>query len=255
MKLKASIRSILFFLFLVGIWWLIVRLHVVDSMMLPGPKDVFDNLLDNLRSGNLLASVAVSLRRVAIGYLISLLVGVPLGILLARVPFLADTVGSLVAGLQALPSICWLPLALLWFGLNDKAILFVVVMGSFVSITVAVQDGVNNLPPSYLRAARTLGASGLALYTQVLLPASLPAILTGAKLGWAYAWRALMAGELLFVSVGLGRMLMVGRELADMSQVLSVMIVIIAIGLFADKVVFGNAEALVREKFGLNTNE
>jgi len=171
---------------------------------------------------------------------------------LARVSLLADTVGSMISGLQALPSICWLPLALLWFGLNDNAILFVVVMGSFVSISVAVEDGVRNLPPTYVRGAKTLGAKGVALYTQVLLPASLPSILTGAKLGWAYAWRALMAGELLFVSVGLGHMLMVGRDLGDMSQVIGVMLVIIAIGLFTDRVIFGNAESLVRERFGLS---
>lgn len=250
--MKSAFRKIVFFAGIVFLWWALSRAGVFNPTMVPSPWQVLDNLRENFGNHTLLQAIAVSMRRVAVGYLISLALGIPLGIVLARVPFLSDTVGSVVVGLQSLPSICWLPLALLWFGLNDSAILFVVVMGSFVSIAIAVEDGVRNLPPGYVRGARTLGVSGLALYTEVLLPASLPAILTGAKLGWAYAWRALMAGELLFVTVGLGRMLMVGRDLGDMSQVISVMLVIIAIGLFADRVIFGNVESLVRDRFGLS---
>jgi NitT/TauT family transport system permease protein len=157
-----------------------------------------------------------------------------------------------VTGLQALPSICWLPLALLWFGLNDRAILFVVVMGSLTSVIITVKDGVMNLSPTYVRAALTMGTSPFRLYTDVLLPASLPSILTGAKLGWAYAWRALMAGELLFVSLGLGHLLIMGRELADMSQVMAIMVVISALGLFVDLVIFGALERRVRSRFGFD---
>jgi NitT/TauT family transport system permease protein len=250
--MKSAVRKIVFFAALILAWSLMSRARLWSDTLFPSPGQVWGNLADNFRNHTLMTAIGVSMRRVCIGYLISLLVGVPLGILLARIEFLADTVGSVVVGLQSLPSICWLPLALLWFGLNDKAILFVVIMGSFVSITVAVQDGVRNLPPGYVRGARTLGARGVALYTEVLLPASLPAILTGAKLGWAYAWRALMAGELLFATIGLGQMLEEGRTLGDMSQVIAVMIVIIAIGLFTDRVIFGNAESLVRERFGLS---
>jgi NitT/TauT family transport system permease protein len=195
-------------------------------------------------------AIAVSLRRVLAGYAISLTIGVPLGVLLARSRALADTVGALVAGIQALPSICWLPLALLWFGLNDRAILFVVVMGSFVAVSSTVEDGVKSLPPSYVRAARTMGTSHWRMYTEVLLPASLPAILTGAKQGWSYAWRALMSGELLFVSLGLGHLLMMGRELGDMTEVLSVMLVIVGLGLFVDRFVFGALERVVRDRWG-----
>lgn len=250
--MKRAFRRVMFFAVLIVAWALMSRAHIWNDTLFPSPGQVWDDLRENFSNHTLLAAIGVSMRRVAIGYLISVLVGVPLGILLARIEFLADTLGSVIVGLQSLPSICWLPLALLWFGLNDKAILFVVIMGSFVSITVAVQDGVRNLPPSYVRGARTLGVRGVSLYTEVLLPASLPAILTGAKLGWAYAWRALMAGELLFATVGLGQMLEEGRTLGDMSQVIAVMMVIIAIGLFTDRVIFGNAESLVRERFGLS---
>ena len=246
-------RRLGFFAALLAFWALLAGRHVWDETLFPGPLAVGRTLWGLVIDGSLPDAVAVSLRRVIVGYLLSLAIGVPLGILLARQRWAEETVGSLVTGFQALPSICWLPLALLWFGLNDRAILFVVVMGSMVSITVAVRDGVRNLPPTYVRAARTMGTDGWRLYTDVLLPASLPAVMTGAKLGWSYAWRALMSGELLFVSLGLGHMLMMGRELSDMSQVLSVMIVIIALGLLADNMIFGSLERLVRRQWGLGT--
>lgn len=235
------------------LWAVVANRHVWDPTLFPHPLTVGQTLWRLLSSGMLLDGLSVSLRRVLEGYFISLAIGVPLGFLLARNKLARETIGSIVVGFQALPSICWLPLALLWFGLNDTAILFVVIMGSLVSIAVAVQDGVQNLPPTYVRAARTMGTSGWRMYTDVLLPASLPGMLIGAKLGWSYAWRALMAGELLYVSLGLGHMLNMGRELGDMSQVLAVMIVIIAIGLITDSYIFGGIERQVRARWGLNT--
>lgn len=208
-------------------------------------------LIEMFRDGSMLIAIHVSLQRVLLGYGISLLFGVPLGILLARSKVARATVGALVLGLQTLPSICWLPLALLWFGLNDRAILFVVVTGSLLAIAVAVEDGVKNVPPVYLRAARTLGTRPLAFYTEVLLPASLPAIMTGAKLGWSFAWRALMSGELLVAGLGLGQQLQQGRDLADMSRVIAIMIVIIALGLLVDYTIFSELETRVRERWGL----
>jgi NitT/TauT family transport system permease protein len=144
-------------------------------------------------------------------------------------------------------------LALLWFGLSEKAIMFVVVMGAVLSVTLSTADGVRNTPPLYLRAARTMGARGLRLYTGVILPSALPAILSGMKLGWSFAWRSLMAGELLYVSVGLGlgQLLTMGRELNDMSQVIAVMLLIVAIGLLVDRAIFAPVERRVRERWGL----
>lgn len=192
------------------------------------------------------------MRRLLIGYAISLLVGIPLGIFLAKVEWLSDTVGSVVLGLQTVPSVCWLPIALIMFGQNDGAILFVVVMGALLAITVAVQDGVRNLPPSYLRAARTMGTLSFAVYTQVILPATTPAIVLGAKLGWSFAWRSLMAGELLYETPGLGHLLNRGRQTGDMSQVVMVMLTIVVLGLITDKVVFATLETRVRERWGLS---
>ena len=252
----STLKRLAFFAVLFLVWEILAERHIWNATLFPSPIEVGRTLGHLIGDGSLSDAIAVSLRRVLAGYGISLAIGVPLGALLARSQFAEETIGSVVAGFQSLPSICWLPLALLWFGLNDRAIVFVIVMGSLVSITIAVRDGVRNLPPTYVRAARTLGAGGGRLYVQVLLPAALPAILSAAKLGWSFAWRALMSGELLFVSVGLGRLLMMGRELADMSQVLAVMIVIAAIGLLTDSLIFGSLESarstILGPRYGLS---
>jgi NitT/TauT family transport system permease protein len=250
--LIGSLRRAGFFVLLIALWEIIYRVGVWDPALFPSPWQVARSLQRSFADGSLLISTSVSIRRMLIGFAVSLVIGIPLGLVLARVRWLDETLGSLVLGLQTLPSICWLPLALLWFGLNDGAIIFVVVIGALLAITVSVRDGVKNVPPVYLRAARTMGASPLAIYTEVLLPASLPSMITGAKLGWSFAWRSLMAGELLFVSVGLGHQMMMGRELADMSQVIAVMIVIVGLGLITDYLIFGSLEQRVRERWGLN---
>jgi NitT/TauT family transport system permease protein len=194
--------------------------------------------------------ILVSMRRLIVGYLISLVCGVGLGLALARSRVLRESVGTVVTGLQALPSICWLPLALLWFGLSEAAILFVVVAGSLLAITVATESGVRNVPPLYTRAARTMGARGATLYLRVILPAALPSIISGMRLGWTFAWRSLMAGELLFVSGGLGQLLATGRELGDMARVMAVMVAIVSLGLVTEVLLFQRLDARVREVWG-----
>ncbi len=201
--------------------------------------------------GRLAAGTLVSLRRLFQGYLLSVAIGVPLGMLIARVTLLRLAFKPVVMGLQALPSICWLPLALLWFGLNDSAILFVVVMGSVLSISIAAEDGVSSIQPQLLQQAGTLGIRGLRFYAGVLLPGALPGIVTGLKLGWSFAWRALMAGELLFVSGGLGQLLSMGRELMDVPQVMAVMLAIVAVGYLFDRLLFQTLERKVRRRWGL----
>lgn len=192
-----------------------------------------------------------SVQRIIIGYVVSVLLGVALGLLIGRFKLLDETIGSLMLGLQVLPSICWLPLAILWFGLNEQAIQFVVVMGAFLSIAIATDSGIRNIPPIYVRAAKTMGITGFSLYRRVILPAALPSIITGMKLGWSFAWRSLMAGELLFVSAGLGQLLQVGRELHDIAQVVAVMFIIVAIGLVFDRLIFSKLEKRIRLKWGV----
>jgi NitT/TauT family transport system permease protein len=243
--------SVLFFLLLLLAWELLFRLGLWPPYVFPSPTAVAAALVKGFASGQYVLAVLTSLRRIAVGYGLSIVLGVPLGLALGRSRLMQASLGSLVVGLQALPSICWLPLALLWFGLGETAILFVVVMGALLAITISSADGVRNTPPLYLRAARTMGARGLRLYARVILPAAYPGIVSGMKLGWSFAWRSLMAGELLFITLGLGQALAMGRELNNMSAVIAVMLIIIAIGLGVDRLVFAPIERNIRERWGL----
>ncbi len=245
-------RRLIFFLGLLVIWESVCRMGLWPSYIFPSPLGVIQTLARGFQNGTFWVGIGISMKRILIGFGISAIAGITLGLLIGRIRLLDETLGSLVLGLQTLPSICWLPLALLWFGLSETAILFVVVMGALLSITMATEAGVKNTSPHYLRAARNLGAQGWKLYALVILPAALPAIVTGMKLGWSFAWRSLMAGELLYVSFGLGHLLMIGRELNDMNQVIAVMLVIIAIGLIVDRLIFAPIESRVREIWGLH---
>ena len=232
-------------------WEVAHRIGLWPKFLFPSPSEVLYTLVNGFHDKSFIIGIIASMRRIVIGYLISLVAGLALGLSFGRIKFLEETLGSLALGLQTLPSICWLPLALLWFGLNESAIIFVVIMGAFLSITIATESGVKNVPPLWLRAGRNMGAKGHRMLLEVIITASLPSIIVGMKQGWSFAWRSLMAGELLYVSVGLGHLLTLGRELNDMSQVLAVMIVIIIIGLLVDRIVFANLERGMRERWGL----
>jgi NitT/TauT family transport system permease protein len=252
--LESLAGKLVFFALVILLWQGLSMLELWPAYIFPAPLQVMESLVRGFGNGTLFVGISTSMRRVVIGYAFSLVAGTVLGVLLGRVRYLDRTLGSLVLGLQTLPSICWLPLALLWFGLSERAILFVVIMGATLSITLATEDGVKNTPPVYLHAARNLGARGWKLYLWVILPAALPSYVTGMKLGWSFAWRSLMAGELLYVSLGLGHLLMMGRELNDMSQVIAVMIVIVAVGLAIDRLVFAPLERRVRGQWGLTAS-
>lgn len=247
---KWTIR-LLFYVLLIAIWQVLFNSAIWQDFILPSPLEVSQSIVSGFQGNFYLQSILASLARLGIGYAISLTLGLILGLLIGRFNLLKETVGSLVLGLQGLPSICWLPLAILWFGLNDQAIIFVVIMGALFSITLGVDAGVRNLPPVYLKAARNLGTRGLALYTEVIFPAAFPTILSGLKQGWSFAWRSLMAGELLYNTTSLGNLLETGRDLLDSAQVVSVMLLIIVIGVTIDALIFGPLERLTRARWGL----
>lgn len=260
-----------FFLTLLFAWELSIRQGWVNSLVIPKPTDVFRYFVDfhrdvsgaiespwklegALTDGTLFTAVWVTMRRLITGYLIGLAIGIPTGIFCGRFKMVRDTVGQISLSLQTLPSVCWVPLSLIWFGMDEKAILFIVVMGTVWSIIVATQDGVRAIPPLYLRAASTMGSRGFHLWTRVILPASLPAIVGGMKQGWAFAWRSLMAGEVyvtILTGIGLGTLLHYGRELHNMSQVVGVMATIMLVGLLADRIVFAPIEGALRRRWGL----
>lgn len=233
------------------LWELVARFGPWPHYLFPGPAKVAARIVRMMGDGSLAAAVLRSMGRLGQGYLLSAAIGVPLGVLIARIEAMRIAFRPLVLGLQALPSICWLPLAILWFGLSEQAIVFVVIMGSLLAITIATEDGVAAIDPLLLRASGTLGIRGLRFYAGVLVPAALPGIVTGLKLGWSFAWRALMAGELLFVAGGLGQLLQQGREVLDAAQVLGVMLCIVALGAFVDQGVFRFVEVRVRQRWGL----
>jgi NitT/TauT family transport system permease protein len=249
--MKRAARLIVFYAGLLGLWSLLAQLKLWPPYLFPTPWGVAQALFVGFQDHSLVIAIAVSMRRVLIGYAISLVLGMVLGLGVASSKFLEETMGGLLVSLQSLPSICWWPLALLWFGLSQNAILFVVIMGSLLSVTLAMEDGRKQMPKIYSMAGRNLGASGFQLFLHVLLPASLPFVVSGLKQGWAFAWRSLITAEMLYLSLGLGQVLMMGRDLNDMSAVIAVMILIVAIGYVIDGIVFKSIERHLQRKWGL----
>ena len=250
--MNSVLKRVIFYILLIGLWELLVSCRIWPEYVLPSSLSVSKTLIRGFQDQTFIIGIAISMKRIAIGYAISIVIGIPLGLLIGRFKIIEVTLGSLISGLQTLPTICWLPLALLWFGLNDLTIIFLVAMGAVFSITVATDTGFKSVPTLYIRAARTLGAKRRKLYLEIIIPAALPHIVTGMKQGWSFAWRSLMAGELLIVCLGLGHLMMIGRELNDMSQVIAVMVVIILIGILVDRLFFVKVEQRIRERWGLS---
>ncbi len=242
-----------FFIALIAAWYVAVMSGRWSPVLLPSPESIADYLWSALLDGSLLEGCWVTLRRLLVGYIIGVAMGLPLGLLTSTSQSFEDTVGALALGLQTLPSVCWVPLALLWFGQTETAMLFVVVMGTVWSVLIATDTGARTIPPIYARAARTMGSEGFHKWTRVVLPASLPFLVSGMKQGWAFAWRSLMAAEIyvtILTGFGLGHLLHYGRELNAMDQVIGIMLVIVLIGLAADKVLFSPWERFLHQRWG-----
>jgi NitT/TauT family transport system permease protein len=245
------LRQAVFYGALLAVWTLVVRAHIWSPYLLPAPKGVAMALWDGFKDHSFWIGIGVTMKRMLIGYSLSVALGMIIGLGVGSSKFLEETLGGLLVSLQSLPSICWIPLAVLWFGLTEKAILFVVLMGSLLSVTIAMEDGRKQMPKIYGMAGRNLGARGFRLFWHVLLPASLPYLVSGLKQGWAFGWRSLIQAEMIFLSLGLGQLLMMGRDLNDMSQVIAVMLLIIVIGFVVDGLVFRTVERRLQNKWGL----
>jgi NitT/TauT family transport system permease protein len=242
-----------FYAALTTVWWLAVASGRWSAVLLPSPYEVANYLWSAARDGTLFEAIVVTLKRLLIGYFIGVAIGLPVGLLMRANRAVEDTLGTLALGVQTLPSVCWVPLALIWFGQSETAMLFVVVMGTLGSVIIATDNGARTIPPIYARAARTMGSEGLHKWTRVVLPAALPFLVSGMKQGWAFAWRSLMAAE-IFVTIltgfGLGHLLHYGRELNAMDQVIGVMLVIVVIGLLADRILFSPWEHFLHRRWG-----
>ncbi|WP_040226613.1 ABC transporter permease [Bhargavaea cecembensis] len=251
--MRLLIKRLVFFASLFIIWQLAIRLLDVPPVIMPAPTDVFAALGEMIADGTLFRDLGASFMRLAAGLAIALLIGLGLGILLAKSKTADETLGSLILALQSIPSIVWLPLAIMWFGLNEKSVIFIIVLGAAVVMTINVRTGIRNVSPIYVKAARTMGASGPDLFFRVMLPASVPYFVTGVRLAWAFGWRALMAGELLSTGPGLGYTLKYASDFGRMDMVLAIMIIIGIIGVTVDLLLFQRFEHRVRVKWGLET--
>ncbi|ARJ38074.1 ABC transporter permease [Sporosarcina sp. P21c] len=249
--MTTALRRIVFLGILVAIWEVTSRLSDLPDFMFPSFTQVMSTLVSGLVSGQILIAIGASLSRLLIGFTIASILGLVLGYLIWRYKIVEDTLGFLVTALQSIPSIVWFPLAIIWFGLNDFAILFIVTLGATWTMIVNATSGFKNVPVLYQRVAKSLGSSGFHFLRTVILPASVPQLISGLRIAWAFSWRALMAGELLGASVGLGQLLESGRALGQMDLVISVMIIIGVIGTIMDNVLFLRLERSVERKWGI----
>jgi NitT/TauT family transport system permease protein len=238
---------------LLGLWQFVVILRLYPPWVLPGPTAVIPRLFSDL-GGNLPEAIGTTLRRAGVGYLFALVIGMAIGLAIVRWRLLRTAVGSLITGLQTMPSIAWFPLAILLFGLSESAIMFVIILGAAPSIANGLINGVDHVPRILLRAGEVLGAKGVDRYRFVVLPAALPGFVGGMKQAWAFAWRSLMAGELLVIIAqqpSLGVQLQLQRDLSDAEGLLATMAVILIIGIIVDLAVFGTIERRIRARRGL----
>lgn len=238
-----------------GAWQIVVWSGWRPEYVLPGPIPTLQAVWEMMGTDRFWSAIATTLTRAVAGFALALLIGTTIGVLVARVRPLRLAVGALITGLQTMPSISWFPLAILLFGINEQAILFVVVLGAAPSIANGVISGIDQVPPAFWRLGRVLGAGPFAMYRNIILPAALPGYVSGLTQGWAFAWRSLMAGELLVIIAerpSLGAQLEFARQLAKAPQLLGTMLVILVIGMLVDGL-FSSASRRMRERRGLAT--
>lgn len=236
------------------IWQCVVWTGWKPGYVLPGPVPVLRALGGGLTDGVLLRATGVTLQRAAVGFGLALVIGVVVGAAVSQVRLLRVAVGSLITGLQTMPSIAWFPLAVVLFKVSEGAILFVVVLGAAPAIANGLISGSDNVAPILVRAGRVLGARRWALYREVVLPASMPSFVAGLKQGWAFAWRSLMAGELLVIigsRPSIGFQLQAARDLSAYADMMAVMLLILIIGILVDSLVFGTLDRIIRVRWGL----
>ena len=253
--LDGVVPPILLLVALVAAWQVYIVIAKPRPDLIPGPLDVFGALASAWNSDRLQLAVTTSLERGGLGFLLAVAIGTPIGLLLAECRPVRRAVGPLLSGLQVLPSVAWVPAAIIWFGLTDATVYFVILMGAVPSIANGLVSGVDQIPPQLRRVGTVLGASRFEMATLVVLPAALPGYFSGLKQGWAFAWRSLMAAEIITqggtIGFGLGSMLDQSRVLADLSGVLATILVILFVGILVELVVFAPIERRLLRRRGL----
>jgi NitT/TauT family transport system permease protein len=224
---------------------------VLPDYLLPSPLQVAQRLQELAVDNYLWPSVKATFQRMGIGFSVSATVGLLIGLLMGMSRIVNSCLRSLFLGLQTLPTAAWVPVSLLIFGLSDNGIYFVIIMSSAPAVALATSDGIQHIPPIYLRAARTLGTPAYAMPVRVILPAALPSVVTGLKLGWTLAWHGGVSAELIKSTIGIGYLLQMGRELNDAAQVIGIMVLTILLGLLLDRFFFGLIQKRIMTRWGL----
>jgi NitT/TauT family transport system permease protein len=243
---------------ILGAWECAFRVVGWKPWVFPAPSHVLASLGDLLGPQThyaLLSALLVSFTRLLAGFAMSTVIGLSCGVALWRWRWLDRTFGGFLLGLQTLPSVCWVPLSVLLFGLNETGILFVLVMGSAFAMAIGFRDGLRTIPPVYEKAGLMMGARGLKLYSTVIIPASMPGLVSSLRHGFSFAWRSLMGAELIFMvkGQGVGYLLHQGREFSDIAEVMATMTVMVVIGMVLDRTAFAPLERRVHARFGLQT--
>ncbi|WP_329041513.1 ABC transporter permease [Streptomyces sp. NBC_00178] len=237
------------------VWQVLVWAKVTDDYKLPPPAAVWDSLTDMWVQGTLLEVVWTSVSRGLLGFVMAVAIGTPLGLLVARVTVVRAAIGPILSGLQSLPSVAWVAPAIIWLGLDDKTMYAVILLGAVPSVANGLVSGVDQVPPLFLRAGRTIGATGLKGTIHIVLPAALPGYLAGLKQGWAFSWRSLMAAEIIASSpdlgLGLGQLLENGRNNFDMPGIFLAILLILFVGIAIDLLIFSPLERRVLRSRGL----
>ncbi|MEV6260779.1 ABC transporter permease [Streptomyces sp. NPDC051784] len=237
------------------VWQLLVWAKVTDDYKLPPPGAVWDSLTDMWLQGTLLEVIWTSVSRGLFGFVMAVAIGTPLGMLVARVKVVRAAIGPILSGLQSLPSVAWVAPAIIWLGLDDSTMYAVILLGAVPSVANGLVSGVDQVPPLFLRAGRTIGATGLRGTIHIVLPAALPGYLAGLKQGWAFSWRSLMAAEIIASSpdlgLGLGQLLENGRNNFDMPGIFLAILLILFVGIAIDLLIFSPLERRVLRSRGL----
>jgi NitT/TauT family transport system permease protein len=243
----------LFLAAFVGVWQLVFLLQVWPSYLMPSPATVLITIGELIGNNSLTVGIGATLARLAAGFALSIGIGVGVGLLMVKFKGFGKTMSSFAVGLLTFPSIAWVPFSIIFFGFNDFAILFVVVIASVFSVMITTYSSIRNIPPIYLRAGRNMGANGFALFRHVMIPAATPSLVLGLRQAWSFAWHALIGAEMLITTlVGLGYILSFAREFNRMNEIMATMVTIFVIGIIFDRVIFRKIEERVRSRWGLD---
>ncbi|MFB4168373.1 ABC transporter permease [Virgibacillus sp. JSM 102003] len=251
MKFNIVVKRVLFLAAIIGLWQLVFSMNVFADVVFPSPGKVWTALYEGFAHGDFVKALGASFKHLFAGLFMAILLGTIVGVILGKSKQADETAGMYLIALQSIPSIVWVPLAIMLFGFTEFAVVFVVVLGGTFVMALNVRSAIHNVPPHFVRAARTMGTSGLGLFYRVEVPASIPYFMSGVRLAWAFSWRALMAGELLSNGPGLGYSLRYAQDYARMDQVIAIIIIIGLIGAIVDQLVFSKLEKNVMKRWGL----